>query len=240
MDRRFIWAMALMTLIVMAPAVLMKKPPAPVSAPADSVATVAPVPAPAPDLGAAAALPPSVAGPAEATPEDTVLIHTALATYGISTRGARLVTAALEHYRDQAPGQTGRPRRADAARLGADGAAPRGRSGHAAARRLAVQPPRPRSSIDGPTTVEFTATRGDVTVSLVYTFRPDDYQIGVGGSVTRRGAERRPAAGRDGSGAGQHRGEPGRERAVDGVRDEGPEHEVQVVPVARYRRRWRR
>ena len=56
MDRRFIWAMALMTLIVMAPAVLMKKPPAPVSAPADSVATVAPVPAPAPDLGAAAAL----------------------------------------------------------------------------------------------------------------------------------------------------------------------------------------
>ena len=101
--------MALMTLIVMAPAVLMKKPPAPVSAPADSVATVAPVPAPAPDLGTAAALPPSVAGPAEATPEDTVLIHTALATYGISTRGARLVTAALEHYLDQAPGQKGRP-----------------------------------------------------------------------------------------------------------------------------------
>ena len=62
MDRRFIWAMALMTLIVMAPAVLMKKPPAPVSAPADSVATVAPVPAPAPDLGAAAALPLAVGG----------------------------------------------------------------------------------------------------------------------------------------------------------------------------------
>jgi hypothetical protein len=108
MDRRFIWAMALMTLIVMAPAVLMKKPPAPVSAP-PIPSTVAPVPAPAPDLGAAAALPPSVAGPAEATPEDTVLIHTALATYGISTRGARLVTAALEHYLDQAPGQKGRP-----------------------------------------------------------------------------------------------------------------------------------
>lgn len=42
MDRRFIWAMALMTLVVMAPALLKKKPPVTVSAPADPVTTVTP------------------------------------------------------------------------------------------------------------------------------------------------------------------------------------------------------
>ena len=59
-------------------------------------------------------------------------------------------------------------------------------------------------SIDGPTPVEFTAAQGGVAVRLVYTFRPDVYQVGVEGSVTGVGPERGPAAGRDGSGPGQH------------------------------------
>ena len=184
MDRRFIWAMALMTLIVMAPALLMKKPPVPVSASADSVAIVAPTPAPAPDLGAAAAVPPSVSEPAEAAPEDTVLIHTALATYGISTRGARLVTAALEHYLDQAPGQQGRP-----VNLTLPGSELMGLRLVVGADTLRLddwifETSATEMSTDVPMTVELTSTRGEVTVNLAYTFRPDDYRIGVVGSVS--------------------------------------------------------
>lgn len=184
MDRRFIWAMALMTLIVMAPAVLMKKPPVPVSAAADSVATVAPAPAPAPDLGTAAAAPPPMAAPAEAVPEDTVLVHTALATYGISTRGARLVTATLEHYLDQAPGQKGRP-----VNLTLPGSDLMGLRLVVGADTLRLddwifETSATEMSTDVPMTVELTSTRGDVTVNLAYTFRPDDYKISVVGSVS--------------------------------------------------------
>jgi YidC/Oxa1 family membrane protein insertase len=183
MDRRFIWAMALMTLIVMAPALLMKKSPVPVSAPADSIATVAPVPEPAPALGAETPAA-SPTGPAEAAPEDTVLIHTPLATYGVSTRGARLVTAVLEQYADQAPGQKGQ--RADLVPPGSE----------LMGLRLVVGADTLRlddwvfvtsateMSTDVAKTVEFTSTRGDVTVTLAYTFRPDDYKVGVVGSIS--------------------------------------------------------
>jgi len=186
MDRRFIWAMALMTLIVMAPALLLKKPPVPAGASPDStVATVdstggAPVPSPgAPGLATVPAVAPSTAAP-----EDTVLVHTPLYTYGISTRGARLVRMELEQYKSQAQAEKGQT-----VQLMLPGAELLGL-------RLVVGSDTLRLddwsfassvtdiSIDGPRTVEFTSTRGAVTVALAYTFRPDTYEIGVEGSVS--------------------------------------------------------
>ena len=182
MDRRFIWAMALMTLIVMAPAVLMKKSAPPAGAVADSATTVAPAPAPAGEAPVAAAPLPQ-AGPAEATPEDTILIHTPLATYGISTRGARVVSATLAHYQNQAAGQSGQP-----AELMLPGSDLLGLRLVAGADTLRLDEwqytaSSGEASISGPTPVEFTAAQGGVSVRLVYTFHPDDFRIGVEGTV---------------------------------------------------------
>ncbi|HQR19176.1 MAG TPA: membrane protein insertase YidC, partial [Gemmatimonadales bacterium] len=182
MDRRFIWAMALMTLIVMAPAVFMKKPPAPVVAPVDSTQLSAPVPAPLP-----VAVPAPVSadgGTLAAVPEDTILIHTPLSTYGISTRGARLVTATLEKYESQVSGHTNQR-----VELMLPGSELMGLRVVVGADTLRLDDWQFTAStgdrsIDGPTPVEFTATQGNVAVRLVYTFRPDDYQVGVEGSVT--------------------------------------------------------
>jgi YidC/Oxa1 family membrane protein insertase len=189
MDRRFIWAMALMTLIVMAPALLNKKPPVPAADGPDSVATtmsapettttapMAPAPAPAPSLS-------TVPGAADAAPEDTILVHTPLATYGISTRGGRLVRAELERYGDQAPGAKGE--RANLIPVGSE----------VMGLRLVVGSDTLRlddwdfatsatsMSTDAPHAIELTSTRGDVTVTLAYTFLPDEYQVGVVGSIT--------------------------------------------------------
>jgi YidC/Oxa1 family membrane protein insertase len=181
MDRRFIWAMALMTLIVMAPALLMKKPPVPVKPVANSVATASPATTPGAST-ATAQLPPS--GLPDAAAEDTIRIHTPLATYSISTRGARVVGATLERYKNQAPGSTNQ-----LAELLLPGS-------ELLALRLVVgsdtlnldewqfTASTGEMSIDGPTAVEFTAVQGGVTVQLTYTFRPDDYRIGVEGTVS--------------------------------------------------------
>jgi len=183
MDRRFIWAMALMTLIVMAPALLLKKPAAPAGTPADSTAVsvdsvAGPVPAAQPTPLAPAAATPVTA------PEDTVLVHTPLYTYGISTHGARLVRVELEQYKSQALAEKGQP-----VQLMLPGSELLGL-------RLVVGSDTLRLddwaftssvtevSIDGPRTVELTSTQGAVTVSLAYTFRPDAYEIGVEGSVS--------------------------------------------------------
>ena len=39
-------------------------------------------------------------------------------------------------------------------------------------------------SVAGPTSLQLSASKGQVSVTLTYTFRPDDYQIGVSGQVT--------------------------------------------------------
>ena len=173
--------MALMTLIVMAPALLMKKPPVPVKPVANSVATASPATTPGAPT-ATAQLPP--AGLPDAAAEDTIRIHTPLATYSISTRGARVVGATLERYKNQAPGSTNQ-----LAELLLPGS-------ELLALRLVVgsdtlnldewqfTASTGEMSIDGPTAVEFTAVQGGVTVQLTYTFRPDDYRIGVEGTVS--------------------------------------------------------
>jgi len=186
MDRRFIWAMALMTLIVMVPSLLMKKPAVP--APADSVAvtsTLAPAPEAAPALEPPPVAAPVATGPAPTgAPDDTVLVHTPLTTYGISTRGARLVVASLDRYTDFAPGAKGRD-----ADLTLPGSELMGLRLVVGADTLRLDDwqfatTATEMSTDVATTIDFTATRGEVTVNLAYTFRPQTYQIGVVGSVS--------------------------------------------------------
>jgi len=189
MDRRFIWAMALMTLIVMAPALLNKKPPVPATDIPDSAATTlsapettttvpkAAAPAPSPSL-------PVLPGAPDAAPEDTILVHTPLATYGISTRGGRLVRAELERYADQAPGEKGE--RANLIPVGSEVMGLRLVVGSDTLRLddWGFATSATSMSTDAPHTIELTSTRGDVSVTLAYTFLPDEYQVGVRGSIT--------------------------------------------------------
>src|SRR5574338_421835 len=109
MDRRFLAAIGLMMLVVVAPSLLFKRParpapaagvPATIGAPDTSVAAPAReagVPTPAPT-----ALPAPV--PAAAAPEDTVTVRSGLYEYGVSTRGARIIGARLLRYRSMAAG----------------------------------------------------------------------------------------------------------------------------------------
>ena len=126
MDRRTIWAILLMMVIAVAPALLLKKPaPGPGEQRAgDSLATPDPAPAaaaptPAADiagdtadareagLAAGADTLPRATAPAGPAVEDTVRVTSPLYTYGFSTRGARLVQAELLRYASMAPGQEG-------------------------------------------------------------------------------------------------------------------------------------
>ena len=124
------------------------------------------------------AVPPSAEG---AT--DTVRISTRLYTYGISSRGGRLIEARLPRYRSMAPSDSGRP----AQLLPKD------------SRLLGLTLVLGRDTLplhDWPFTIStgssdakaptlrLSAARNGVNVDLTYTFRPDDYQIGVEGRVT--------------------------------------------------------
>ena len=203
MDRRTIWAILLMMAIAVAPAIFMKKPPnsgAPgqPGSRADSsaistrsgvdtvrggrstardTAKAPAAPEPRPSARPAAPLPTSAG-------DDTVRVSSPLYHYAISTRGARLVEATLSHYRSMAPQDRGQPAQilsADSRLLGLTLVLGRDTISLAdwpftvSAESLVVS---------GPTPLRLSATRSGVTVDLTYTFRPDDYQIGVSGQVT--------------------------------------------------------
>lgn len=197
MDRRTIWAILLMMAIAIAPAIFLERPAAERAAgqrgsgaapQADTVArdtqrdtlerpatgdTVQEVPAAPPPRGPAA--PPTA---------DTVWVTSPLYTYGISTRGARLVEATLPRYRSMAAGD-----RRQLAQiipensrllgltlvLGQDTISLADWPFRASAESLTVS---------GRTPLRLSAARNGVTVDLTYTFRPDDYQIDVRGQVT--------------------------------------------------------
>ena len=204
MDRRTIWAILLMMAIAVAPAIFLKRPAGPptrsgAAGQRDSGAmsladssrdttsrtgrdTILPA-SPAGDSGKPMAAAPQPSGPA-APQARTVRVSSPLYTYGISTRGARLVEATLPRYRSMAPGDQGRPVQMlppDSRLLGLTLVL--GRDSipltdwpfTASAESLAVT---------GTTPLRLSGTRNGVTVDLTYTFRPDDYQIGVSGQVT--------------------------------------------------------
>ncbi|MDQ3224747.1 MAG: membrane protein insertase YidC [Gemmatimonadota bacterium] len=203
MDRRTIWAILLMMVIAIVPAIFMKKSPVsgtagqrdsasatdnPATTPTtgrDSVSTAVPVG----DSGRAAGADTLTRRPAdppraEGATDDTVRVTSPLYTYGISTRGGKLVEATLSRYRSMAPAEKGKlaqliPRGSQLLGLtlvrGQDTIPLHDLPFTASAERLYVT---------GPTALKLSGERNGVNVDLTYTFRPDDYQIGVEGRVT--------------------------------------------------------
>jgi YidC/Oxa1 family membrane protein insertase len=199
MDRRTIWAILLMMAIAVAPAILLKKPAAkagagrPDSAAVrrpDSAATApAPLSGPRPtDRRARDSVPrqtavqsPSATGAAS---EDTVRITSPLYTYGVSTRGARLVQATLPRYRSMARADSGRSAEIlpeDSRLLGLTVVVGRDTVPlydwpfTASSERISVAQPTP---------LHLRASRNGISVELTYTFRPDDYRIDVSGRAS--------------------------------------------------------
>ena len=209
MDRRTIWAILLMMVIAIAPAIFMKKAPATGAAGqrgrgADSSATTSrPVlDSSAPKVARDSAKTPASAvaepaepradsatasrprGPAAPPQEGTIRVTSPLYIYGISTRGGRLVEATLPRYRSMAPANHGQP-----AQILPPGSRLQGLTLILGRDTIPLEDwPFTASAesltITGPTQLHLSGARNTVKVDLTYTFRPDDYQIGVDGQVT--------------------------------------------------------
>lgn len=186
MDRRVIWAVALMMLIALAPTFLMKpKAARRPGGQADSslVAKPAPVPAPA---GSVAALPTGGDQSIE-SPAEPITVSSQLYTYTLSTRGGSITQATPKSYKSLYHLEKGQP-----VRMIPDGAS---------INQLALLvgndtvpfsdwsfTPSTRSlTVTGRDSLVLSAQRGEVSVTMVYRFRADDYQIDVTGRVTGLG-----------------------------------------------------
>jgi YidC/Oxa1 family membrane protein insertase len=185
MDRRAIWAILLMMVIAIAPAFLLKKPPGPRPAGAPS-ADSAPMPAASPPESVSSRAPttPAVGDASRPVVEDTVRVTSPLYTYGVSTRGGRVVVASLERFRSMALDARGQPTQLVRPGDGLLGMTlVRGQD----TVRLAdwtFTPSATSLTVAGPTPLRLQAARGDVSVDLTYTFAPDDYRIEVSGQVS--------------------------------------------------------
>ncbi|HEU4680421.1 MAG TPA: membrane protein insertase YidC [Gemmatimonadales bacterium] len=199
MDRRTVWAILLMMAIALAPVFFMKKPVAPPARggeagkrgggevmPADSPAAVLAPSARDSGLAPPSPLPREPAAPprAEGATTDTVRVTSPLYTYGISTRGGRLVEATLVRYRSMAASDSGRQAQllppgsrllGHTLVLGRDTIPLDDWPFTFSAETLDVKSAAP---------LRLSATRSGVKVDLTYTFRPDDYRIDVAGWVS--------------------------------------------------------
>jgi YidC/Oxa1 family membrane protein insertase len=199
MDRRTVWAILLMMAIAILPAIFMKRgsgeagkrvgetaAPDTSSAPTLLGRDSAPQVRPRQDTPGAVASPlPGFPAdsPRVADATDTVRISTRLYTYGISSRGGRLIEARLPRYRSMAPSDSGRP-----AQLLPKDSRLLGLTLVLGGDTLPLHDwPFTISSgtpdVKAPT-LRLNASRNGVNVDLTYTFRPDDYQIGVEGKVS--------------------------------------------------------
>jgi YidC/Oxa1 family membrane protein insertase len=206
MDRRTVWAILLMMVIAVAPALFLKKPAnraggqtdslsvatpdttpdtAPVAAAADSPSvlpadTAGPAPADSAPTGSAATAP-SASRPAG---EVTVRVTSPLYTYGVSTRGARLVQAELRRYASMAPGE--QQARAQilpekSALLGLT--VVRGRD-TIDFREATFTPSAESIAVSGETPLRLSGEKNGVRLDLTYTFEPDDYRVRVSGKAS--------------------------------------------------------
>jgi YidC/Oxa1 family membrane protein insertase len=195
MDRRTIWAIILMMVIAILPALFLERPArAPVSRAAEPRNAGAPSgPAHSPPGAPALRAPLSSAdsgvvsdsgapaAPVVAAP-DTVRVTSPLYTYAFSTVGGRMVEATLPRYRSMAGEQRGAaqivPLNSELLALslvvGRD---------TVSLRDWVFTPSADSLAVDRPSALRLTATRGAVSVDLSYSFRPDEYQVGVTGRV---------------------------------------------------------
>ena len=205
MDRRTVWAILLMMVIAVAPALFLKKPAeqrasgavgqrggdSVAAAAPDSVATVGAAdtgptpPAPAPTASADTLARDPAAPPSRRA--DTVLVTSPLYTYGISTVGARLVQAELSRYASMAPGHE----RERAEILPEDSelmalTVVRGRDTIDFSD-VAFTPSAPRLAVSGSTPLQLSGEKDGVRLDLTYAFGPADYRILVSGRVSEIG-----------------------------------------------------
>lgn len=191
MDRRVVLAVLLMMTVLLVPSLLFKRQPPPVggtSGRADS-AIVSPRARPADSIATLSA-PPTVRPPARPTtqiPEDTILVTSPLYRYGFSTRGGRMIEAALRKYPSMRPEERGQP-----AQILSPGSELLGlgllmgrdtvwlRDWH-------FTPSAPSLNVAEVTPLTFTSQQGSLTVSLTYTFRPNEYLIDVAAKVEGAG-----------------------------------------------------
>src|SRR5712691_1096377 len=191
MDRRTVWAILIMMVIAITPALFIKRP-APKAGPAAGAGdSTAPAPSPTPTPSAAPAPGPADSGrpdtgsavPRRAS-EDTVRVSSPLYTFGFSTVGGRMVEATLTRYRSMDPAERGR-----AAQIIPPGSNLLGLTlviGRDTVP-LADWPftIRPDSlSLSGPGELRLSGTRGPITVDLTYACATDDYRVAVSGRVT--------------------------------------------------------
>jgi YidC/Oxa1 family membrane protein insertase len=119
--------------------------------------------------------------------EDTVRVTSPLYTFGISTRGARLVVAEFHRYASMAP-EAERSRAQilppESALLGLT--VVRGRD-TIDFRDATFSPSAEVLAVSGETTLRLTAQKNGVSLDLTYTFQPDDYRVGVVGRATEVG-----------------------------------------------------
>src|SRR5690349_2978633 len=112
MDRKFLAAIGLMMLVVIAPTFLFKRPARPVPAAgapptvgAQDTAPAAVVRTPGVQAPAPTSLPPSLSAPVAA--EDSITVRSGLYEYTLSTRGARVIGGKLLRYHSTAPADRG-------------------------------------------------------------------------------------------------------------------------------------
>ena len=184
-----------MMVIAIAPALLIKRSPtkatnAPAATASDStprVDSAGPTAAAGPSAPARSdtvTAPAAAAAGPVASVGDTVAVTAPLYTYGVSTLGARLVSAELHRYASMAPDQKGR--QAQLLPPGSDLLGLTLVSGRDTMSfdRVPFTPSAPNLVVSGATPLRLTATRGGVGVELTYTFHPDDYRIDVAGRLT--------------------------------------------------------
>ena len=189
MDRRVILAVVLMMAIAMLPAVLFKR--SPVANRPDAAAVSGKSPAAA----AAVAPPPTALAPAAPldtsvaqAPERVIRVTGPLFTYGISTRGARLVQASLTRHKSMAPGESEQPAEIVVPNSALLGLALLAGRDTLSLRDWDFTPS--AESLDltsGTTVLTLQAARGEVGVTLTYRFTPDNYLVDVNGQVTGLG-----------------------------------------------------
>jgi YidC/Oxa1 family membrane protein insertase len=184
MDRRVVWAIALMMIIAIAPSFFLKPPKTARSTAArtDSTAVTTPVgpAAPSPSLEVA---PGPAPGPAVRVAPETVTVSSPLYRYRISTRGAALVEATLERYKALDPGEKGRP-----VQLVPSGSAINRLAFVVGKDTLSLAdwdfvPSTRRLEVSDGQALTLTASRGELAAELVYRFRADDYRISVTGRM---------------------------------------------------------
>jgi YidC/Oxa1 family membrane protein insertase len=179
--------MLLMMVIAIVPAIFLKRPsPAANTAGDTTTAPAGPAPVqPAPAVGSAdtARLAAADSAP-RAAPMHTVAVTSPLYSYGVSTQGARLVSARLARYRSMAPedaGGTAEILPKDSRLLGLTLVTGRDT--------IPLESLAFTSSVDAldasqGAPLQLATARGPVQVTLEYRFAPDDYRIEVKGHVT--------------------------------------------------------